>query len=206
MNADVTASHSSGLSAVPSATQPCVSKRDGPPAVREPRRMQTRRDSFGRAWILKVGRSGWMGQTCDARKEIAFFSHQGGARRAHVEGEWLGRMFRAGRHARYVPWSPEVRGPGSGAPHLAGAPSLRHRNLKVWKKGRVVAHHWSKASGKRGLKKSAQCGLANCWRTGNYVVHRPAVTQLVEHPGRRLTFPTELQQLAVDGKRPGTIA
>ena len=31
-------------------------------------------------------------------------------------------MFRAGRHARYVPWSPEERGPGSGAPHLAWGP------------------------------------------------------------------------------------
>ena len=83
-----------------------------------------------------------MGRTCDARKEIACPSHLGGAGRAHVEGESLGRMFRAGRHARYVPWSPEERGPGSGAPHLAWGPSLRHRNLKVWKKGGVVAHHW----------------------------------------------------------------
>ena len=63
-----------------------------------------------------------MGRTCDARKEIAFPSHQGGAGRAHDEGEWLGRMFRAGRHARYMPWSPEGRGPGSGAPHKAGSP------------------------------------------------------------------------------------
>ncbi len=57
MDADVrvTVRHSSGLSAVPSAAQrPCVSKPDGPPAVREPARtgrMQTRRDSFGRAWV-----------------------------------------------------------------------------------------------------------------------------------------------------------
>jgi hypothetical protein len=58
-----------------------------------------------------------MGRTSDARKEIAFPSHLVGAGRAHVEGEWLGRMFRAGRHARYMPWSPEGRGPGSGAPH-----------------------------------------------------------------------------------------
>jgi hypothetical protein len=42
MDADVTARHSSGLSAVPSPAQPCGSKRDGPPAVREPRRIQTR--------------------------------------------------------------------------------------------------------------------------------------------------------------------
>ena len=42
-----------------------------------------------------------MGRTSDARKEIASPSHLGGAGRAHVEGEWLGRMFRAGagRHA-----------------------------------------------------------------------------------------------------------
>jgi hypothetical protein len=40
---------------------------------------------------------------------MAFPSHLGGAGQAHVEGEWLGRMFRAGRHA-------------------PGAPSLHHRN------------------------------------------------------------------------------
>ena len=56
-----------------------------------------------------------MGRTCDARKEIAFPSHLGGAGRAHVEGEWLGRMFRAGRRATYMPWSPEERGPVRGA-------------------------------------------------------------------------------------------
>ena len=117
MMADVTARHSSGLSAVPSAAQPCASPRDGPPAVRELRRMQARRDSFGRAWVVRAGWAGWMGRTSDARKEIAFPSHQGGAGRAHVEGERLGRMFRAGRHAGYMPWSPEGRGPGSGAPH-----------------------------------------------------------------------------------------
>ncbi len=44
------------------------------------------------------------------------------ARESPVEGEWLGRMFRAGRHARYMPWSPEERGPESGAPHLAWGP------------------------------------------------------------------------------------
>jgi hypothetical protein len=58
-----------------------------------------------------------MGRASDARKEIAFPSHLGGGGRAHVEGEWLGRMFRAGRHGGYMPWSPEGRGPGSGAPH-----------------------------------------------------------------------------------------
>ena len=103
MMAYAAARHSSGLSAFPSAAQPCVSQRDGPPAVREPRRGQARRDSFGRAWVMQVGRAGWMGRTSDARKEIAFPSHQGGAGRAHVEGEWLGRMFRAERHAIYMP-------------------------------------------------------------------------------------------------------
>ena len=58
MNADVTARHSSGLSAVPSAAQPCVSKRDGPPAVREPRRMQARRDIDERAWMGRASRLG----------------------------------------------------------------------------------------------------------------------------------------------------
>jgi hypothetical protein len=86
------------------------------------------RARFGRAWIVRAGWAGWMGRTCDARKEIACPSHLGGAGRAHVEGESLGRMFRAGRHARYVPWSPEERGPGSGAPHLAWGPLLGHRN------------------------------------------------------------------------------
>jgi len=46
MNADVAARHSSGLSAIPSAAQPCVSKWDEPPAVREPRRMRTCLDIF----------------------------------------------------------------------------------------------------------------------------------------------------------------
>ena len=39
---DVAVRHISGPSAVPSAAQPRVSKRDGSPAVREPRRMRTR--------------------------------------------------------------------------------------------------------------------------------------------------------------------
>ena len=111
MDADATARHrdSSGLSAVPSAAQPCVSKRDGPPAVREPRRGQAPKDIDGRAWVVRADWAGWMGRTSDARKGIAFPSHQAGAGPAHVEGEWLGRMFRAGRHARYMPWSPEGR-------------------------------------------------------------------------------------------------
>ena len=41
---------------------------------------------------------------------------------AHVTDERLGRMFWAGRHARYLFWSPEERGPGSGAPPLAWSP------------------------------------------------------------------------------------
>ena len=70
-----------------------------------------------------------MGRTCDARKEIAFPGHLGGAGRAHVEGEWLGRMFRAGRHAGYMHWSP-LRGAGRGPGRHTrpGAPSLHHRN------------------------------------------------------------------------------
>ena len=52
IDADVAARHSSGLSAVPSAAQPCASKRDGPPAVRELRRMQTRLDMIERAWVI----------------------------------------------------------------------------------------------------------------------------------------------------------
>ena len=82
-----------------------------------------------------------MGQTCDARKEIAFPSYQGGAGRAHVEGERLGRMFRAGRHVGYMPWSPEGRGPGSGAPHYGSplpAPSEFGQNfVDGFGKGRV---------------------------------------------------------------------
>jgi hypothetical protein len=72
-----------------------------------------------------------MGRASDARKEIAFPGRLGGAGRAHVEGEWLGRMFRAGRHARYVPWSPEGRGGagvrGATLSRLA-APSPHHLN------------------------------------------------------------------------------
>jgi hypothetical protein len=67
-----------------------------------------------------------MGRACDAREEAACPGAAWaarGERRAHAEGEprRLGRMFEAGRHARYMPWSPlsEVRtargrGPGSG--------------------------------------------------------------------------------------------
>ncbi len=67
--------------------------------------------------------------------------------RAHVEGEWLGRMFRAGRHARYMPWSSEGRGPGSGAPPRGrhtrpGGPTIRRNSARIsWmvleKQGRV---------------------------------------------------------------------
>ncbi len=81
------------------------------------RQMQARRDIDERAWVVRTDWAGWMGRTCDVRRVDTIPSHQGGAGRAHVEGEWLGRMFRAGRHAGYMPWSPEGRGPGSGAPH-----------------------------------------------------------------------------------------
>jgi hypothetical protein len=52
-----------------------------------------------------------MWRTCDARKKKAFPWSLGGARRAHVEGEWLGKMLWAGRHAMDMPWSSEGRGP-----------------------------------------------------------------------------------------------
>ena len=96
------------------------------------------RARFGRAWVVRAGRAGRMGLTCDARKEIAFPSHQGGAGRAHVEGEWLGRMFRAGRHAGYMPWSSEERGPSPGRHTWPGAPSRTIEigpNLGSGKKG-----------------------------------------------------------------------
>jgi hypothetical protein len=85
-----------------------------------------------------------MGRTSDARKEIACPSYHGGAGRAHVEGEWLGRMLRAGRHARYMPWSPEGRGPGSGAPHLVWGPLPNscfneHVSPTPWNSGPQVA-------------------------------------------------------------------
>ena len=69
IHATGTARHSSGLSAVPSAAQPCVSKWDGPPAVhvREPRRMQARRDIDERAWVVQADWASWMGRTCDVR-------------------------------------------------------------------------------------------------------------------------------------------
>ena len=121
---DFAARHSPGLSAVPSAVQPCVSKRDGPVAVREPRRMQARPNLI---WT----RSSWsrLGQLDVAnlrRSQIkkAFPWSLGGARRAHVEGEWLGKMLWAGRHAMYMPWSSEGRWPmghpwpGAGLPRV----------------------------------------------------------------------------------------
>ena len=60
MDADVAARHSSGLSAVSSTAQPCVSKQDEHPAVREPRMMQPRLDIFECAWVVRAGRAGWM--------------------------------------------------------------------------------------------------------------------------------------------------
>ena len=38
----------------------------------------------GRAWVVRAGWACWMGRTHDARKEIAFPTHLGGAGRAHV--------------------------------------------------------------------------------------------------------------------------
>ena len=68
MDADVTERHSSGLSAVPSPAQPCGSKRDGPPAVREPRRIQTRAEHnlYAHGSCEQAGLVGW-GEivTCD---------------------------------------------------------------------------------------------------------------------------------------------
>ena len=79
-----------------------------------------------------------MGRTSDARKEIMIASpgRLGGAGRAHVEGEWLGRMFRAGRH---VPWSPEGRGPGSarGATLLVVGWQPPARTIGIWPEFRV---------------------------------------------------------------------
>jgi hypothetical protein len=72
-----------------------------------------------------------MGRTWDVRKEIACPGRLGGAGRAHVTDERLGRMFSAGRHARYLPWSPEERGPGSGAPPLAWKPPSRAIEIGV---------------------------------------------------------------------------
>ncbi len=142
MTADAAARHtgSSGLSAVPcahpSAAQPCASQRARPgrgllSAAREPRRMQTRprllvilTRTLAVAWAVCERWAGWMGRTCDARKEmpVACPGRQVGAGRAHdVEGKWLGRtrMFRAGRHAWHWQIYALVAGgappPGSGA-------------------------------------------------------------------------------------------
>ncbi len=61
------------------------------------------------AWVVRAGRAGWMGRTSDARKEIAFPSHLGGAGRAHVEGEWLNVAFQAGTHCGVARPRPPVR-------------------------------------------------------------------------------------------------
>ena len=58
--------------------------------------------------------------------------------RAHDEGVWLGRMFRAGRHAGYMPWSPGARaGVRGAAPGLEPPPRTieigPNLDVQVWK-------------------------------------------------------------------------
>ena len=74
---------------------------------------------------------------------------------AHVTDERLGRMFWAGRHARYLHWSPEERGPGSGAPPLAWSPPPAPS-----KSG--VVHHAIRSDG--GLQ-PRESGSRHCDRT-----------------------------------------
>jgi hypothetical protein len=52
MMADVAARHSSGLSAVPSAAQPCASYLDGHLPFANRAGFKRGRDGFERAWVL----------------------------------------------------------------------------------------------------------------------------------------------------------
>jgi hypothetical protein len=143
MDADVAARRTSGPSAVPSAAQPCFAKRDGPPAVREPRKMQTRRDSFGRALIMRTGRAGWIGRTCDVRCVNTSPGRQGGAgqptsRNSTVAGpDVLGGKSRKAYIARGTRAGIRARGAT-----LGRSPSPRHRNsariswMVLWKQSR----------------------------------------------------------------------
>ena len=124
----VAARHSCGLSAVPLAAQPCVSKRDGPPAVREPRRIQTRLDSFERAngSYKAAGLAGWGERvTCNELMKSRPPGRRGASpRRGRVAGPDV-----SGGKARQI-CALVARGARAGirgAP-LGLAPSPRHRN------------------------------------------------------------------------------
>ena len=129
MDADVAARHSSGLSAVPSAAQPCVSKRDEPPAVREPRRMQTRLDSFEHAHgpYKPAGLAGWGDRvTCDELTQIPAAWAARGEPTSRASG-WAGCFGREGT-PDICPGRPRGAGRGPGRHTRPAAPSLHHRN------------------------------------------------------------------------------
>ncbi len=159
--ADVAARHSSGPSApVPSPRRPrspasAPRNGTGPPAVREPRRMLARRDTLGRAWAVRAGRAGWMGRTCDTRKEIAFSSHLGGAGRAHVEGEWLGLMFRAEGTPGIRPGRPRSAGRGRGRRTWV-EPSPHHRNRTLKSMASCQVRSVSKTEDRENQAKSVR--------------------------------------------------
>jgi hypothetical protein len=106
-------------SAVPSAAQPCVSKRDGPPAVREPRRMQTRRDI---SWT-RMGRASGPGRLEGVNFPVAWAAQAGATPN---RGRWAGPDLYDGKARQAHALVAQVRGPGSGARRTwPGAPSPR---------------------------------------------------------------------------------
>ncbi len=90
--------------------------------------MQTPTANFGRACVVLAGRAGWMGRTCDLRwasnKSRPPASGRRGATRSprpgRVDGPGPGVLGGKSRHNALV--APGGRGPGSGAPPLAGTP------------------------------------------------------------------------------------
>ncbi len=129
MDADVAARHSSGLSAVPSAAQPCVSKRDGPPALREPRMIQTRAehnlDAHGSC--KEAGPVGWGERvTCDELIQFPATRPARGEPTSRASG-WAGCFGREGT-PDICPGRPRGAGRGPGRHTRPAAPSPHHRN------------------------------------------------------------------------------
>jgi hypothetical protein len=119
MDSDVAAVRS-GLSAVSSAAQPCVSKRDGPPAVREPCGMQTR-PGLTRMGYKQAGPFRW-GELVKCDELIQVLAAW--AARGPLGGEWPDVLGGKARRI-YVLVSQRRAGRDPGRHTRPGAPSPR---------------------------------------------------------------------------------